>query len=79
MNINDRIKEIIFEGKYVNQQAKDILTDNKQNTYVVKASTGQGVTTALLNHPIGNIYVLSPNVGMIIGKENERLDMQITI
>jgi hypothetical protein len=73
----NKLKEIIFPDKYVNQEAIDALTDITQNTYIIKASTGQGATTALLNHTTSNHIMVSPNVGMIEGKEKDKYERRI--
>jgi hypothetical protein len=66
---DERIETIKFATRFVNQEAINALTDISCNTYIIKGSTGLGATTALLNYTCGNYIIISPNVGMIEGKE----------
>jgi hypothetical protein len=77
----ERIETIKFSGKYVKGIAKDVLLDFSNNSYLIKGSTGIGATTALLNYKEGNVLIISPNVGMIKGKEggNYHSDKQLFI
>ncbi|WP_298996742.1 DEAD/DEAH box helicase family protein [uncultured Tenacibaculum sp.] len=68
----DEVKEIKFNTKYVTGEAlRELITFNR-NKYVIKGSTGVGGTTAILNSTQGNRLIISPNVGMIAGKEAQR-------
>ncbi len=69
--LND-VQTIEFNNKYVDGRAKDIITDFTRNTYIIKGSTGIGGTTALLNFTKGNCLIISPNLGMIKGKEGKQ-------
>ncbi|WP_405327702.1 hypothetical protein [Leeuwenhoekiella sp. LLG6367-2.1] len=64
------INEVEFNGRYVNGEALEAITDFSRNTYIIKGSTGIGCTTALLNYTHGNCLIISPNVGMIESKKN---------
>jgi len=66
---DERIETIKFATRFVNQEAINALTDINCNSYIIKGSTGLGATTALLNYTYGNYIIISPNVGMIEGKE----------
>lgn len=68
----ESIEIIKFSGDYVNGIAKDVLLDFSINSYVIKGSTGIGATTAILNNLKGNYIIISPNVGMIMKKENPK-------
>ncbi|QZK90686.1 hypothetical protein K5V07_09355 [Flavobacterium sp. CHNK8] len=65
----ENVKTIKFNSHYVSGQAKELITNFDRNTYIIKGSTGIGGTTALLNYTESNCLIISPNVGMIKGKE----------
>lgn len=68
----NEVKEITFNTKYVTGQSLEVLTTFDKNKYIVKGSTGIGGTTAILNTTKGNRLIISPNTGMIKGKELKR-------
>lgn len=68
----DNVKRIKFNSKYVSGTAKELITNFESNTYIIKGSTGIGGTTALLNYTQSNCLIISPNVGMIKGKEGKQ-------
>lgn len=68
------VKQILFNNKYVENEAKDLIIDFTRNTYILKGSTGIGGTTALLNYTKASCLIISPNVGMIKGKEGKSYD-----
>lgn len=65
----ENVKTIKFNSHYVSGHAKELITNFDRNTYIIKGSTGIGGTTALLNYTESNCLIISPNVGMIKGKE----------
>ncbi|MCM8570272.1 hypothetical protein NE848_12835 [Gramella jeungdoensis] len=67
--VNEQIETISFGGKYINGTAKETLLNDNENKYVIKGSTGIGGTTAILNDRSKCWLIVSPNVGMIKGKE----------
>ncbi|REH00910.1 hypothetical protein [Flavobacterium aquicola] len=77
----ENVKTIKFNSKYVSGTAKELITSFERNTYIIKGSTGIGGTTALLNYKESNCLIISPNVGMIKGKENQKYisDRQVFI
>lgn len=77
----ENIKTIKFNSKYVSGTAKELITNFERNTYIIKGSTGVGGTTALLNYKESNCLIISPNVGMIKGKEGKQYtsDRQVFI
>lgn len=77
----ENVKTIKFKTRYVSGEALNLITDFKRNTYIIKGSTGVGGTTALLNYTQDNCLIISPNVGMIKGKEGKQYvsDMQLFI
>lgn len=70
----ENVETIKFNNKYVVGRAKDLITDFSKNTYIIKGSTGIGGTTALLNYTSNNCLIISPNVGMIKGKEGKKYE-----
>jgi hypothetical protein len=66
------VKTIKFNSKYVSGKALELITNFDTNTYIIKGSTGIGGTTALLNYIQSNCLIISPNVGMIKGKEGKQ-------
>lgn len=66
---NVNISTLHFKTKYITGEALNVLTDTTKNKYIIKGSTGIGATTAILNYQLGNYIIISPNVGMIKGKE----------
>lgn len=68
----ENVKTIKFNSKYVSGTAKELITNFEKNTYIIKGSTGIGGTTALLNYTQSNCLIISPNVGMIKGKEGKQ-------
>jgi hypothetical protein len=68
----ENVKTIKFNSKYVSGTAKELITNFERNTYIIKGSTGIGGTTALLNYTQSNCLIISPNVGMIKGKEGKQ-------
>jgi hypothetical protein len=66
---NVNISTLHFKTKYITGEAKEVLTDTTKNKYTIKGSTGIGGTTAILNYLLGNYIIISPNIGMIKGKE----------
>jgi hypothetical protein len=68
------VKTIKFNSQYVSGQAKELITNFERNTYIIKGSTGIGGTTSLLNYTQSNCLIISPNVGMIKGKEGKHYD-----
>ncbi len=65
------VKTIKFNSEYVSGKAKELITNFERNTYIIKGSTGIGGTTSLLNYTQSNCLIISPNVGMIKGKEGK--------
>ena len=74
MFLNEEIKSTGFSGKHVNGIAKDVLLDFSQHSNIIKGSTGIGGTHSILNSRNGNCIIISPNVGMIKGKEGRGYD-----
>lgn len=68
----NEIKEITFKTKYVTDEALEVLTTFDKDKYIIKGSTGIGGTTAIFNTVNGNRIIISPNTGMIVGKELKR-------
>jgi len=66
---NVKTNTLYFNTKYITGEALNVLTDTTKNKYAIKGSTGIGGTTAILNYLLGNYIIISPNVGMIKGKE----------
>ncbi|MFD0964270.1 hypothetical protein [Pseudofulvibacter geojedonensis] len=64
-------KFLTFDSQFISGAALDILTDATANKYIIKGSTGIGGTTAILNYQKGNYIIISPNIGMIKGKEEK--------
>ncbi|SHL07010.1 hypothetical protein [Flavobacterium chilense] len=77
----ENVKTIKFNSKYVSGTAKELITNFERNTYIIKGSTGVGGTTALLNYTESHCLIISPNVGMIKGKEGKQYtsDRQVFI
>jgi hypothetical protein len=77
----ENVKTIKFNSKYVSGPAKELITNFDRNTYIIKGSTGIGGTTSLLNYKDTNCLIISPNVGMIKGKEGGKYhsDKQVFI
>ncbi|MCM4170958.1 hypothetical protein DHD32_05675 [Arenibacter sp. TNZ] len=71
---NNEVKEITFKTKYVSGEALKVLTTFIKSKYIIKGSTGIGGTTAVFNTNHGNRIIISPNVGMIKGKELKRCE-----
>ncbi|MEC3906141.1 hypothetical protein VOI54_03870 [Tamlana sp. 2201CG12-4] len=69
---NENIKTLLFDSKYISGEALQVLTDFSKNKYVIKATTGIGATTAILNYKKGIYIIVSPYVGMIKSKEKNR-------
>ncbi len=63
--------QLTFDSKYISGDALDILTNVTENKSFTKGSTGIGGTTAILNYLLGNYTIISPNTGMIKGKEEK--------
>ncbi len=66
-------EKISFKGKFVNGRAKDVFTNFDHSRLIVKAETGMGGTTAVLNYTGGNVILIIPNVSVIEGKMNPKL------
>lgn len=66
---NVTVSELHFDSKYISGEALSVLTSTTENKYIIKGSTGIGGTTAILNYQRGNYIIISPNIGMIKGKE----------
>ena len=66
------VREISFDGQYINGYAEKVLTEPYKNKYIIKGSTGIGGTTAILNYNKSSYIIVSPNVGMIRSKEKNR-------
>lgn len=69
MNVEE-IKKVYFKEKYANQNEgiNELLYSFNSNKYIIKNSTGMGVTYAMCNYTRGNLIILSPNNSMINGK-----------
>ena len=72
IKVLENVKTIKFNSKYISGKAKELITNFERNTYIIKGSTGVGGTTALLNYTESNCLIISPNVGMIKGKEGKQ-------
>lgn len=69
---NVNINTLQFDTKYVSSEALEVLTDFSINKYIIKGSTGIGGTTAIFNIKKGIYIIVSPYVGMIKSKEEQR-------
>ncbi|MGM0932943.1 MAG: hypothetical protein ACQEWD_05820 [Bacteroidota bacterium] len=76
MIFDEETKKIVFSEKYAsqNKEIKKALYSFDSNKYIIKNSTGLGVTHAMCNYTRGNLIILSPNNSMILEKAKGKYD-----
>jgi len=75
---NAEKKQLFFKEKYAskNQKIRDFLYSFDKSRYIIKNSTGVGLTHLMCNYTLGNLIILSPNNSMILAKAEGKYDCE---